>query len=102
MITKLIVAGTFGLLICFVFSIDGTMDDGLYSAVNSDALMVANPRKDRRDDRQGDRNENRDGKQECRHEEGLAGDDKRECKQEKRGEDGDEDEGAEVEKEGDA
>jgi len=102
MITKLIVAGTFGLLICFAFSSGGTVDDGLYSAVNSDALMVANPRKDRRDDRQGDRNENRDGKQECRHEEGLAGDDKRECKQEKRGEDGDEDEGAEVEKEGDA
>ena len=101
MITKLIVAGTFGLLICVAFSSDGIVDDGLYSAVNSDALMAANPRKDRRDDRQGDRNENRDGKQECRHEEGLAGDDKRECKQEKRGE-GDGDEGAEVEKEGDA
>jgi len=86
MITKLIVAGTFGLLIWFAFSSDGIVDDGLYSA-------------DRRDDRQGDRNENRDGKQECRHEEGLAGDDKRECKQEKRG---DEDEGTEVEKEGDA
>lgn len=101
MITKLIVAGTFGLLICIAFFSDGIVDDGLYSAVNSDALMAANPRKDRRDDRQGDRNENRDGKQECRHEEGLAGDDKRECKQEKRGE-GDGDEGAEVEKEGDA
>ena len=101
MITKLIVAGTFALLIYVAFSSDGIVDDGLYSAVGSDVLMAANPRKDRRDDRQGDRNENRDGKQECRHEEGLAGDDKRECKQEKRGE-GDEDEGAEVEKEGDA
>ena len=101
MITKLIAAGTFALLIGVAITSDDIVDDGLYLVGSSDTLMADNPRKDRRDDRQGDRNENRDGKQECRHEEGLAGDDKRECKQEKRGE-GDEDEGAEVEKEGDA
>lgn len=101
MITKLVIAGTFGLLICFAFSIDGPAEEKLYSAVSSDVLMADNPRKDRRDNRQGGRQDNREGKQECRQEEGLAGDDKRECKQEKRGE-GDEDEGAEVEKEGDA
>lgn len=61
------------------------------STVGSEELiMAANPRKERRDDRQGDRQENRDGKQDCRQEEGRIGHDKRECKQDNRGE-GDED-----------
>ena len=48
-----------------------------------DSVMLAdNNRKERRDDRQGDR----DDKQDCRQEEGRVGDDKRECKRE----DGDE------------
>ena len=57
--------------------------DGL-DDVNSAELIVAdNRRKDRRDDRQ----EDRDDKQDCRQEEGRIGNDKRECKQENRGED---------------
>ena len=41
-------------------------------------------RQDNRDDRQDDRQDNRDDRQDCRQEEGVAGQDKRECKQEER------------------
>jgi hypothetical protein len=46
------------------------------------AILADNNRKERRDDRQGDRDE----KQDCRQEEGRIGDDKRECKHEDDGE----------------
>jgi hypothetical protein len=70
---------------------------------NDNMLMADNPRKDRRDDRQ----EDRDGKQDCRQEEGRIGDDKRECKQEEHqeGDDGkelDDDDGNEPEAESEA
>ena len=66
------------------------VDDGITSASSDNLVMANNPRQGRR----GNRQENRDDKQDCRQEEGRIGDDKRECKQENRGEgdDGDKDE----------
>ena len=57
--------------------------------VEGEPLILAQTQsKDNRDDRQGDRDENqdgrddnRDGRQDCRQEEGVVGDDKRDCKQ---------------------
>jgi hypothetical protein len=95
MITKLLITTLFGFLSCVAFASDDAVSDGFSAATDGALLMAQNPRKGRRDDRQGDRNENRDGKQECRQEEGLVGDDKRECKQGERGE-GDEDKGDEA------
>ena len=91
MITRLLALSLAGLLSCVVFA-SGDINDVGITSDNYDLIMADNPRKDRRDDRRDDRHENRDGKQDCRHEEGLVGKDKRECKQEKRGE-GDKSEG---------
>jgi len=85
MIIRLLVLGIFGFLSCAVFASDD-IDNASSTVGNDDLMMAANPRKERRDDRQGDRQENRDGKQDCRQEEGRVGHDKRECKQENRGE----------------
>lgn len=52
-------------------------------------LVADNPRKDRRDDRQEERPDRRDDRQDCRQDEGRVGNDKRDCKQEGRGEDDD-------------
>ena len=80
MIKKLLAVGIFGLLSCSVFASEAT-DDGL-NASDSDVLLMAN---NNRQERRGGRQENRDGKQDCRQEEGRVGDDKRDCKQEERG-----------------
>ena len=85
MLTRLLALSLAGLLSCVVFA-SGDINDVGITSDNYDLIMADNPRKDRRDDRRDDRHENRDGKQDCRHEEGLVGKDKRECKQEKRGE----------------
>lgn len=47
-------------------------------------IQADNNRRERRDDRQDDREDDRGGRQDCRDEEGLAGKDKRDCKQEER------------------
>jgi hypothetical protein len=101
MITRLLITGLFGFLSCVAVANDDAVSDGFLAATDGALLMADNPRRERRDDRQGDRQENRDGKEDCRQEEGRVGNDKRECKQEKRGE-GDEDKGAEADKAGDA
>ena len=91
MIKKLLAVGIIGLLSCSVFASEAT-DDG-FNASASDVLLMAN---NNRQERRGGRQENRDGKQDCRQEEGRVGDDKRDCKQEERGgEDGAEADGAE-------
>jgi hypothetical protein len=90
MITKLLITVLFGFLSCVAVANDDAASDGFSAATDGTLLMADNPRKGRRDNRQGDRNENRDGKQDCRQGEGRVGNDKRECKQEERGE-GDED-----------
>jgi len=82
MITKLLVSGIFGFLSCAVFASDD-VNDGAYAVNDSDLIVADNRRKERRDDRGDDR----DDKQDCRQEEGAVGKDKRECKQENRGED---------------
>ena len=87
MITRLLVTGVIGFLSCAVFASDD-INNVLSAVDNDDLIMAENPRKDRRDDRQ----EDRDGKQDCRQEEGRVGDDKRECKQEERGEGEDDEE----------
>ena len=97
MITRLLVLSIFGILSSAVFACDKN-DDGLSTANDSDVILADNRRKDRRDDR----DDNRDGKPECRQEEGRVGDDKRECKQENRGDgdkedkDDDKDDGADA------
>ena len=91
MITQAFVLGIFGFLSCAAFA-SADVDDGLSAANNVDIIVADNRRKDRRDDRQ----EDRDDKQDCRQEEGRIGGDKRECKQENRGE-GDEAEDDEAE-----
>jgi hypothetical protein len=101
MITKLLITSIFGFLSCAAIASDDAVSEGFSAAVDGELLMAANPRKDRRDNRQGDRHEDRDGRQDCRQEEGLVGDDKRECKQEERGE-GNDDEGAEADEKEDA
>ena len=80
MIKKLLALGIIGLLSCSVFA-SGDTDHGV-NANDSDALLMAD---NNRQERRGDRHENRDDKQDCRQEEGRVGDDKRDCKQEKRG-----------------
>jgi hypothetical protein len=92
MIKKLLAVGLIGLLSCSVFASED-IDNGVIAS-DSDALLMAdNPRQERR----GDRNENRDDKQDCRQEEGRVGDDKRDCKQDSRGdEDGAEADGPEA------
>lgn len=84
MVTRFLVLSIFGFLSCAVFASDDIGDVGS-TIENYDLLVVDNPRKDRRDGRK----DNRDDKQDCRQEEGRVGNDKRECKQENRG-DGDE------------
>jgi hypothetical protein len=84
MVTRFLVLIIFGFLNCAIFASDDIGDVGS-TIDNYDLLVVDNRRKDRRDDRK----DNRDGKQDCRQEEGRVGNDKRECKQENRG-DGDE------------
>ena len=54
-----------------------------WSASNGSTL-ADNNRGERRDDRQDDRGDDRDGRQDCRDEEGVAGKDKRDCKQDER------------------
>ncbi len=88
MITRLLVLSIMGFLSSSIWASDD-IDDALSTVDNDDLIMADNPRKERRDDRQGDRQENRDGKQDCRQDEGRVGHDKRECKQDNRG-DGDE------------
>ena len=98
MITRLLVVSFFGLLSCTVSAGD-VADDGLNLVSGEDVLVADNRRKDRR----GDRQEDRDDKQDCRQEEGRIGHDKRECKQEDRGEDGEDGEdGEEAEPEAEA
>ncbi len=80
MITRALVSGIFGFLSCAAFA-SADVDDGLSAANNVDMVVADNKRKDRRDDRHDDR----DDKQDCRKEEGRVSNDKRECKQEKRG-----------------
>jgi hypothetical protein len=91
MITRLLLVSIFGFLSCAVSASD-VVDDGLYLVSSEDGLLADN----RREDRRGDRQEDRDEKQDCRQEEGRIGHDKRECKQEDRGE-GEGDEKAEPE-----
>ena len=91
MIKKLLAVGMIGLLSCGVFASE-TADHGLNASDNDALLMANNPRQERR----GGRQDNRDDKQDCRQEEGRVGDDKRECKQDSKGEeDGAEADGAE-------
>ena len=91
MITRFLVTVLFGALSCAAVADNDAASDGFSAALEGGLLMAANPRKGRRDGRQGDRHENRDGKQDCRQEEGRVGDDKRDCKQEERGDDDDDD-----------
>jgi len=88
MITRLLVLSVMGFLSSGIWASDD-IDDASSTVGNDELIMADNPRKERRDDRQGDRQENRDDKQDCRQEEGRVGHDKRECKQDNRG-DGDE------------
>ena len=90
MITKLLITTLFGFLSCVAVASDGPVNNGFSAIADGDLLMADNPRKDRRDDRQ----ENRDGKQDCRQDEGRVGHDKRECKQDERGK-GEQDKGDE-------
>ena len=91
MINKLLAVGIIGLLSCSVSASDDT-NYGVQSGDNGALLMADNNRQERR----GDRHEDRDDKQDCRQEEGRVGDDKRDCKQDARGgEDGAEADGAE-------
>lgn len=91
MFTRLLILGVTGILSCTVFASDEIVGEDPMMTDES-TLVADNRRKERRDDRQ----DNRDDKQDCRQDEGLVGKDKRDCKQENRGE-GDEDEGAETE-----
>jgi len=86
MIRKLLAAGIVALLSCSVYAGEPS-EPGV--AAGDEVLIADN----RRQERRGGRQENRDGKQDCRQEEGLVGDDKRDCKQDNR--DGDDD-GAEA------
>ena len=61
--------------------------DGAADIDNFGLLVADNPRKDRRDDRQEERPDRRDDRRDCRQDEGRLGGDKRDCKQEGRGED---------------
>jgi hypothetical protein len=91
MIKKLLAVAIIGLLSCSVFA-SGDTDHGVMASDSGALLMAGNPRQERR----GDRHENRDDKQDCRQEEGRVGDDKRDCKQDSRGgEDGPEKDGEE-------
>ncbi len=99
MITRFLVTVLFGALSCAAVANNDAASDGFSAALEGGVLMAANPRKGRRDGRQGDRHENRDGKQDCRQEEGRVGDDKRDCKQEERGE-GDDDNDVEEDQDG--
>ena len=94
MITRLLALSLFGFLSCAVFA-STDVNDGLKTVNDADFIVADNRRKERRDDRGDDR----DDKQDCRQEEGVVGKDKRECKQDDRGE-GDEE--AEAEAEADA
>jgi len=90
MITRLMILSVAAIL-CFAVYASADVGDGYSTIDNINMIMVDNPRKDRRDDRKDDR----DDKQDCRQEEGLVGDDKRECKHE----DGDEEDSEEEEEE---
>ena len=86
MLKKLLAVGLVGLLSCSVLADENT-DYGMHAG---DEMLIAN---NNRQERRGERHEDRDDKQDCRQEEGRVGDDKRECKQDARGED---DDGAEA------
>jgi hypothetical protein len=79
--TLLLALGVAALLGIAVFADSNLAGNAALDSVDS-VMLADNNRKERRDDRQGDR----DDKQDCRQEEGRVGDDKRECKRE----DGDE------------
>jgi hypothetical protein len=79
--TLLLALGVAALLGSAVFADSNLAENAALDSVDS-VMLADNNRKERRDDRQGDR----DDKQDCRQEEGRVGDDKRECKRE----DGDE------------
>ena len=82
MIRKLFALGLLGFLSCSVFA----SEDNVAGLDAGDAMLVAD---NRRQERRGGRQDNRDDKQDCRQEEGRVGDDIRECKQDSRGEDDD-------------
>lgn len=63
--------------------------DQIASAKSVDTLVADNPRKGRRDNRQENRPDRREDRRECREDEGRLGNEKRECKQEERGEEDD-------------
>jgi hypothetical protein len=86
MMKRILVISMAAILSGAVFAGDA-VDGGVTSASSDNLIMANNPRQGRR----GNRQENRDEKQDCRQEEGRVGDDKRECKQEDRGEGGDDD-----------
>ena len=94
MIKRLLALAITGFLSCAVFASDDAGDVGFTSS-NNDLIMADTRGKDRR----GDRKDDRDDKQDCRQEEGRIGKDKRECKQENRGEGDEVEEDADAEKE---
>ncbi|MEL7449855.1 MAG: hypothetical protein AAFN78_11640 [Pseudomonadota bacterium] len=67
------------------FQANAATPEGASVAAEFDVLVADNPRKDRRDGRQDRRPDRRDDRQDCRDSEGLAGNDKRDCKQDQRG-----------------
>jgi hypothetical protein len=87
--TRILVLGAAALLCVAAFADDSASDAGI--SVDNDNIILAQDRRDNRrenrDDRQGGRQDNRDDRQGCRQDEGRVGDDKRDCKQENRGED---------------
>jgi hypothetical protein len=84
--------------LCIAATAGAIPTEAASSIDNIDTLVADNPRKDRRDNRQEKRPDRREDRQDCRDDEGRVGHDKRDCKQENRGEDGaesdDEDKGA--------
>jgi hypothetical protein len=91
MMIRTLLLCTAALFCTAAFSSDSSDDAGV-SAGEDNIVLAQNrrdDRRDRRDDRQEDRQGDRDGRQDCRQDEGRVGNDKRECKQENRGEDDD-------------
>lgn len=98
MTIRLLTVSLFAYLIGTAVAGDGFSDTGVSG--DNGLIMVQSRGQDRRgnrDDRRDDRHGDRDDRQDCRQDEGRVGDDKRECKQENRGED--EDAEAEADKE---
>lgn len=86
MTTRLIAAVIMGLASCAA-SADLAATNEPTSFAASDLLVADTQGKDRREDRGDDR----DGRQDCRKEEGRVGGDNRDCRQEERRGDGDDD-----------